>query len=215
MREPDVTLTDFALAVECAVFCALIARWPAADARVRRWWIILFASIGTGAVIGGLVHGFVYEPGPASDALWRATLLALGVTTLSLWMIGARGLLTEPVATWVSRAAIAQLVVYCVVVLFVYTEFLVAIGMYLPATVFLLVLMIIAYRHAPDRLLACGIAGLLLTFVAAAVQQLQIGIHPVYFNHNALYHAIQGLALFLIFLGARWFVTVHGKPERR
>ena len=35
------------------------------------------------------------------------------------------------------------------------------------------------------------------------LQQLRVGIHPVYFNHNALYHAIQGIALVMIYMGAR------------
>jgi hypothetical protein len=52
-----------------------------------------------------------------------------------------------------------------------------------------------------------GVTGLALTFVAAAVQQLRIAIHPVYFNHNALYHVIQAGALLLIFVAARFTVT--------
>jgi hypothetical protein len=40
-------------------------------------------------------------------------------------------------------------------------------------------------------------------FVAAGIQQGGIGLHPVYFNHNALYHLVQGIALALIFLAAR------------
>ena len=48
-----------------------------------------------------------------------------------------------------------------------------------------------------------GAWGLGLTFVAAAVQQGRVGLHPRYFNHNALYHLIQGAGLFLVFRGAR------------
>jgi len=32
--------------------------------------------------------------------------------------------------------------------------------------------------------------------VAAAVQQARIALHPNYFNHNALYHLLQAIALF-------------------
>ncbi len=45
--------------------------------------------------------------------------------------------------------------------------------------------------------------GLLLTFVAAYVQQAKIGLNPQYFNHNALYHLIQAVALGMFFLSAR------------
>jgi len=207
MTEPDVTLTDFALAAECAVFCALALRWAASNQRLRYWWVVLFASIGLGSLLGGIVHGFV-EPGPTSETLWRATLLSLGLTTLATWTIGAQLALREPAATWVRGAAIAQVIVYTIVVLFVSSTFIVAIATYVPATLFLLVALVLTYRRAPHRALAYGIGGLVLTFVAAAVQQLRIAIHPVYFNHNALYHVIQGVALFLIFLGARRVATL-------
>ena len=44
---------------------------------------------------------------------------------------------------------------------------------------------------------------MVLTLVAAVVQQRKISLHPVYFNHNAFYHAIQAVALVLIYVGAR------------
>jgi len=202
MTEPDVTLTDYAIALLCAVLCMAASRWQTTDVPLRRWWIVLFASIGAGAAFGGTVHGFFLDPATLGNAvLWRATLVSLGVTSAAMWMIGARLVVPEPAATWVRRAAIAQLLVYAAIVLFVDQRFLVA--TYLPATVFLLVAFVL--RQARDRShdVGPGIAGLLLTFVAAAVQQLRIGIHPVYFNHNALYHVIQGVALYLIFRAAR------------
>ncbi|HUF13368.1 MAG TPA: hypothetical protein VMN78_09730 [Longimicrobiales bacterium] len=208
MTDPDVTLTDYAIALECAVFCVLAMRWAEARPGVRRWWLTMFASIAAGALFGGTVHGFFLDPDTAGYAiLWPATLLALGVTSTAMWFIGARLQLREPVATWVRRAAVAQLLAYAAIVLFVDRRFVVAIATYLPATVFLIVVMTLAYRRARSRPAACAVVGLALTFVAAAVQQLGIAIHPVYFDHNALYHVIQGVALLLIFLGARWTVS--------
>jgi hypothetical protein len=214
MTQPDVTLTDFALTVECAILCAFVLRWPAANQRLRYWWVVFFASIGLGSFLGGVVHGFFLAPGPTNATLWRATLLSLGVTTLATWMAGIQIQLREPTATWVARAAIAQVIIYTAIVLFVNSSFLVAIAMYVPATVFLLVVMILTYNREPARPLAWGITGLVLTFVAAGVQQLRVGIHPVYFNHNALYHVLQGIALFLIFLGAG-HVTMSPTASRR
>lgn len=208
MTEPDVALTDYALAIECAVFCALALRWAATDRRLRALWVVLFASIGVGSVLGGTVHGFfLAEDSAGHDILWPATLLALGVTSTAMWLIGARVQLRESAERWVGRVALAALVAYALVVIFVNSRFYVAIVMYLPATVFLLVVMTLAYRRTPSSALACGIVGLALTFVAAAVQQLRIAIHPVYFNHNALYHVIQGISLFLLFLSARFLTS--------
>lgn len=44
---------------------------------------------------------------------------------------------------------------------------------------------------------------LALTAIAAALQQLGVGLHPEYFNHNAFYHAIQAFALWLLYATAR------------
>ena len=204
MTEPDVTLTDYAIALECAILCVLASRWQTPNTVLRRWWIVLFASIGAGALFGGTVHGFFLDERTLGNrVLWPATLLALGVTSVAMWFVGATAALREPRATWLRRAALVALGVYAYVVVFVDSRFLVAIAMYLPATVFLLVTLIVLYARDRTQGLAIGIAGLLLTFVAAAVQQLHIAIHPVYFNHNALYHVIQGIALVMIYVGAR------------
>lgn len=213
MTEPDVTLTDYALAVECALFCALATRWPTGDPRLRRSWAILFGSICVGSSLGGTVHGFFAAANtPGYLLLWAGTLLCLGVTSTAMWMIGSYVVLDEGKGSVVRRAAIVVLVVYSTVVLFVSQRFVVAIAAYLPATVFLLVAFVIAYRRSTDRPLLVGIIGLALTFVAAAVQQLRIAIHPVYFNHNALYHVIQGVALWLLFLGAREITQRASSP---
>ena len=216
MTEPDVALTDYAIAALCTGLCIAATRWPLADERPRRLWLTFFASIGVGSLLGGTVHGFFLDPSSAGSViLWPATLLALGVTSTAMWLIGAHVQLREPVATWVTRAAVAQFVAYAYVVLFVNSRFYVAIAEYLPATLFLVIVLTLAYRRAPEHRLALGVAGLLLTFVAAAVQQLRIAIHPVYFNHNALYHAIQGVALVLVYLGARSVTTVKAPATTR
>ena len=208
MTEPDVTLTDYAIALLCAILGVLASRWQTANPALRRWWIVLFASIGAGALFGGTVHGFFLDTQTTGHRiLWPATLLALGVTSLAMWSVGSIAALQEPRATWLRRAAVAALLVYALVVIFVDSRFVVAIAMYLPATVFLLVALGVLYARERTRALAIGIVGLLLTFVAAAVQQLRIAVHPVYFNHNALYHVIQGVALVMIYVGARWLTS--------
>jgi hypothetical protein len=194
VKEPDVTLTDYALALECAVFCVILLRGSIGNT-LRRWWAFFFATVGLAAFIGGTVHGFL----PGNTVLWTATMLTLGLTSLAGWLIGSLLLGMR----WLRPVAVVLLGLYAGVVLFVNSTFVVAIAMYLPATVFLLLAMVARYATARERAVAIGIVGLLLTFVAAAVQQLKVGLHPVYFNHNALYHVIQFVALWLIFVAAR------------
>ena len=210
MLEPDVTLTDYALALECAAFCVLLLRGPAGHQALRAWWTIFFATVGLAALIGGTVHGFF----PGNAVLWMATMLTLGATSLAGWFIGSLLLGMR----WLRPVAVVLLGLYAGVVLFVNSTFVVAIAMYLPATVFLLLAMVTRYAATRDRAVAIGVMGLLLTFVAAAVQQLRIGAHPVYFNHNAVYHLIQFVALWMIFVAAREVSTTGielPEPQRR
>ncbi len=215
LTEPAVSLTDYALAIECAVFALLLTRLDAGDRTLRFWFVVFFASAGGASLLGGTVHGFF--PDAASHGrriLWQATLLAILVTSLAAWHIGAILLLTARGVTIVRLLAIVQLAVFSFVVLFVRHEFFIAIIAYLPATLFLLIGLVAAYRSCRLSALRWGITGLGLTLVAAAVQRLHIAVHPYYFDHNALYHVIQGAALWMIFLAARCISSAR-PPVRR
>lgn len=215
LTEPAVTLTDYAIAIECTVFTLLLVRRQSSDPVLRFWFVVFFASIGAASLLGGTVHGFFEDAASSGRAiLWPATLLSILVTSLAVWSIGAILQLGERAAGWVRRLAIAQLVILSLVVLFVTQQFFIAIIAYLPGTLFFLIALSLAYRRRSHAALGWGIVGLALTFVAAAVQQLRIAIHPVYFDHNALYHVIQGVALWMIFLAARWISTAQ-PPIRR
>jgi uncharacterized protein DUF6962 len=212
LLEPDVALTDFALALECAGFAVWLHRRGPADAFLRRWFVVFFAALGLAALLGGIAHGFPSDPQSRLYWLvWTAILLAIGVTALAGWALGARLVLSEATATHVVAAAGAAFVGYASVVLFVSHSFAIAVIHYLPAAVFLLGAFVLAYLRQRNGFLLAGIAGLVLTFVAAAVQQSETSLHPVYFNHNALFHVIQAFALLLIFLAAR---GLHGPIAR-
>ena len=204
MTEPAVTLTDYALAIECAVFVIALSRLNARDRELCFWFIVFFASAGAASLFGGTVHGFfLAASSPGRRVLWPATLMAILVTCLATWNIGAVLQLDDRNTVLVRRLAIAQLVLFSLVVLFVTSKFYIGVIAYLPSTLFLLFALVTAYRRRPDRAIRWGVTGLALTLVAAVVQQVRVGIHPVYFNHNALYHVIQGAALGMIFVAAR------------
>lgn len=202
MLEPDVTLTDYGLAIESALFSFSLYRREAGPHRTG--FLLFFGSLALAALAGGTVHGFFPDEGSRGySLLWTASLLALGVTAAAGWMIGARLLFTERIARRISALAVFAALVYGLAVLFVSQDFLIALIGYLPATLFLLVCYFIAYRREGEYAFLAGEAGFLLTLVAASVQWGRISLHPFYFNHNALYHLIQAIALLLIFWSAR------------
>ena len=174
---------------------------------------MFFGSASVAAPTGGTVHGFFLDVETVGYAiLWPATLVAIGVTALSAWAIGAGIQFSAGVARWIAIGAAVEFAGYCIVVLFVAQAFRIAVLNYLPAALFLLSVLAIAYARVREREVLVALGGLVLTFVAAEVQQGGVALHPVYFNHNALYHLIQAVALFMLFWGARWFVMM-GTPE--
>lgn len=210
LTRPAVSLTDFALAIECALFTALLIRRRVPDPVVRKRFVVFFASVAAASLLGGIMHGFFeYSTSPVRDFLWTGTLLSILVTSYAAWSIAAVLELDPRMSVWVRRFAMAQMVALSLVVLFVTQNFLIAIAAYLPAALFLFVALLLAYRRRRHWALALGVAGLALVFVGAAVQQLGIAPHPVYLDHNTFYHVLQGIALLMIYRAAKWISFAH------
>ena len=212
MTEPDVTLTDYGLFAECAAFAWLIARRPADRGALRRWTVLFFAFTALAALFGGTVHGFfVGDTGGMGRALWKLSMLAIGATALAGCAVGAHLLLARDGADRLIGVASALAAAYAAMILFVSDVFWVAVVGYLPAAAFLFAGFLRAAVRERASWARLGAWGLALTFVAAAVQQLRIAVHPVYFNHNALYHLIQAVALALVFMACRGLLASTGR----
>lgn len=204
LLEPDVALTDFALAIECAIFAIWLARRGAPAGAIRPFFVVFFAAIGLASLLGGIAHGFLADKQSLLfRVIWTGTLAAVGCAAFASWAAGARLWMSQVGSARVTVLAGLLLAAYLVVILFVSRDFVVAVVHYLPATVFLLASFAVAYRRRPERFLLNGVLGMVLTFVAAGIQQGGIDLHPVYFNSDALYHLVQGCALVLIFLAVR------------
>lgn len=201
MTDPDVTLTDYGLAILCAVFVWRL--WRGRGLGLPGPWLTLFfAATGVAALLGGTVHGFFALEGTAqNDVLWSATLIAIGVAAFAAWGLGARLVLRDGLARGLIGLTALVLTGYVGLVLAGYREFRVAVLHYVPATVFLLLAVLVAHRRRPGSGFRLAAAGLALSFIAAILQQLGIGLHPVWLDHNALYHVIEAGALVLLFAG--------------
>ena len=200
MTEPAVTLTDYGL----TLLCALLA-WRANSrvrAELRPWAIGLFAGSGAAALFGGTVHGFFGDATTVGyRVLWPATILAVGATGLAAWGLGARVGGISAGGRRLTRIVLAAFVAWVALVLAGQQAFVMAIVFYLPAVIYLTVRFARLYRRGPTPSRREALIGFGLTFAAAAIQQLQIPIHPVWFDHNALYHVMQAVAFVLLFRG--------------
>ncbi len=210
MLEPDVTITDFILAVQCLCFAVLIYRKSA-----NIPWLLLFGSLGIASLIGGVVHGFLCdEVSFAYGVLWRFVLVSIGGMALAGWYVGSRFLKNKHAVGWIRKAAIAQFFLLNILILFYSQQFLLAALNYLPVAIFLLVVFLRRYFETRARAFLFGIASILLTFVGSFVQIAEISLSPIYFNHNALYHAIQFVAIWLLFFTARWDIEKEERLKR-
>ena len=211
LHEPDVSLTDLGLAVECVWFVILLVRHSAHSKSMLDWFVAFFAATGLAAFIGALAHGLVTDVQSALyKGLWLGRFASIGLAAIASWAIGARLILSDATARAIIVCAFVAFVIYMVIVLKISQSFAVAIIYYLPSAVFLFIAFTVAYVRSRERFFAVGTAGTLMTFLASLVQQTQIGFP--YFDHNAFYHLIQAAALLLIFLAARR-LTLPGRRE--
>jgi uncharacterized protein DUF6962 len=189
--------------VETTVFAVLLWR-QAPPTAARRVAALVFAGLALSSLTGGSYHGFF--PGktesPAGWAVWVTTMLILGVAASLAWIFflllcGFRDprLMVPPVAV--------AFLVYAYVVLRVDHRFRVSALFSVPPVLAVLVLMLaraVRERYG-NAILASAAIGLMLA--AAVLQQLRVGLHPVWFNHNALYHLLEGIALAMLFAALR------------
>lgn len=218
MTEMDVMLTDYGLMVLCSVLASLLRR-RADEGFFRTQFELFFGAVAVASLFGGTVHGFfLNENTPAHQILAALTFISIGVAGFSVWTISARMLFDQERAKLISKMMLGVLVMYIIVVLkfalsftlSLMKDYIVAIVYYLPAAVAFLGVLLRKYLKGHEKQILFGILGLFLTFVAAGIQQAKIGLSPVYFNHDALYHLVQAAGLYLIFLCAL-YLTKTGK----
>jgi hypothetical protein len=204
MTQPDVALTDYGLALICLFFGLLLWAKQKSSWSLRSWFVFFFFSIALAAALGGTVHGFYEEDASIGHRiLWRLSMVAIGATA---WFgTGTAAIIHFGPATAraLTRLAAAVFVLYCFVVLFIKNDFVVAIIDYLPVVLFLGWAFLAAYQRTKRPAFLAGFTGICVMLIAAGVQQAKLGLHPHYFNHNAVYHVLQAIGLFLVFLTGR------------
>jgi Family of unknown function (DUF6962) len=215
MSEPDVTLTDYGLALECAVCAALLGLALGAQKGRRFAGMFFFTFLGLSAATGGTVHGFCPTmQSQECQFLWSLTLQLIGLAAFSTWTLGAGLVATGRAGRWLALAAIPQFALYSTLVFLMTQEFWIAFTIYLPAALLLLAGFCRAAWHDGHRFLLVGASGSVLSFVSSFLQFMKIGIDPVYFNHNALAHVVQAVALALLFLGIRFAIGLDAVEKR-
>ena len=197
------TLTDYLLTLECAILGSrlLVEGRRSGQASVTAWALALLA-VGLAALAGGTVHGFgPMMPEIATTLLWKLAVMAIGLTSLLFLIAAFQSTLPSRWRGVATTFAAGQFLAY-VAWMSTHDDFVYVIADYLPAMVVVLLLQSYATYRWRDRAGPWIIAGIVVSFVGAAVQQSGFAPHR-YFNHNDLYHVIQMVAVLLFYRGAR------------
>ncbi len=196
-----MALTDLILCLE-ALFLAFLLYRERNHHSLRYASLLFFISFALSSFLGVIVHGFFPTPDSIWNAIfWTVTLLAVGLISFFSWIIVIDLLVPQYRKVLVAMACL-EFLGYSLYILFIDHPFKVAIYNYVPSTLFLLIAFGFLYVRGKKSALF-GFFGLLLSLIASWIQQAKIAIHPIYFNHNALYHVLEAIALFLVFLTLR------------
>ena len=202
IHEPDVVFTDLGLAVLATYLGRRL--WTSAGQReLPRAGAVLMGALASAALWGAIFHAFFPEETSTSRGFlaWLPVATSILIAAAAMLELGVR-VLVPRFPTRVRRSIVAiYAVVFAAVLLLVDESFTSIVRFYVPA---LLLLLCAAIREAARgrstgwTLIA---SGLVMSAGAALLQQVGVSIHPVYFDHNAVYHVMQGVALVFLYLG--------------
>lgn len=202
IAEPVTTLTDYLLAAICVAFAVRL--WMNCGGyRSRRLWAIALFCTGLGAFLGGTSHGFApHLDALARTVIWKSTVYTIGASAFLALCGTVAG--TRLSRRWRSGLNVYNGIAFAVyvVVMSIESDFRYVILYYVPALLVVASLQAHAYAGHRAKSAPWLIAGVASSFIAAAIQQSGIELHP-HFNHNDLYHVVQAVALWFLYRGAR------------
>jgi hypothetical protein len=208
ITEPATLATDYLLALFTGwlgrrlLFASRIADWNGfvEAAGAQHWWSVAFVATAFAGAAGGTVHGFQQTMArSATTLLWIATLESLvvagfAVVSAAIILIGW-GRTATFAATFAAAVAFGSYGLWVVK----HPVFVAAIAAY---GVALAVNLAVRLRVRPlDRGGRFLIAGIVISVIAAGIQQSGWSLHPK-FNHNDLYHVVQAVGVWLLYRSA-------------
>lgn len=198
LYEPATLITDYLLA---ALTLALGWRLRRGEPPLaRRWFARTLLLSALSAFVGGSYHGLA--PNFAADIAaiwWRAVLIVLSFVSAALALSWMHEIAPPIHHRWVRLVIVLKLVVFVMIAL-IKPAFLIAIADYGIALMAWLVAALLLRRPWRGWMLtAIG-----LSAAAAAIKQLRFSPSP-HFNHNDLFHVVQGVAFIAFYRAGRLF----------
>lgn len=202
IHEADVAVTDLLLALLGAHFARNL--WLRRHGSpLRAEGALINAGLAAAALAGAAFHAFFPAKTTTSAGFVAWIPVAIGIAVAAAAMLSTSlRLLGRALPASARRGVVAAYaVLFVLVVLVVNESYGSIVRMYGPALLLLIVTCTREWMRQRDRAWGVIVVGLLLSVVAALLQQAGVALHPRYADHNALYHLIQAAALTLIYRG--------------
>ena len=202
IHDPDVVLTDLALAVLGAWLAWRLAR-ATPKGTMARSGVVIMGALASAALWGAVFHAFFPAGTSTRPGLvaWTPVVLSIAVVGAALLALALRIAAPRLPASARRTLAAAYGAAFATTALFVDDSYRTIVRFYAPVVVlFLLVAgrQALKSRSAGWTLIAVSFA---ISLLAAALQQARVSLHPEHFDHNAVYHVLQGVALVLLYRG--------------
>jgi len=204
IHEPDVALTDLGLAILGAYFSWRLAIDSARRALTRLAAVVM-GGLASAALWGAIFHAFFPAKTATRAGFLAWALVALSIVVVASALLGlALWLLAPKIGAVVRGAVVAVYAIgFAYTVVMLDDSFTSIVRFYAPTLVLVLVAAAVQAIHTRSEGWALVAAGFALSIAAAVLQQAKVAVHPTYFNHNAVYHVVQGVALVFLYQGFR------------
>jgi hypothetical protein len=195
------SITDFVLAGETLFLAGMTAGIPRARFSAAWFWSAALLLLGSGALIGGIDHGFFEAATGPHYVIERANWTVLAAMTFCILLATAKEFFAPRLQRVLLVLGLIQFAGDAVLVLLV-DNFMVVILNYAPVIVLLLIKNVLGLRKgAGSREM---IAGILIQCAASAIQALGVDVFAP-FDHNVLYHLVSMLGVAFLYRGGTQF----------
>jgi len=202
ITEPMTMATDYLLAAVTAILAIKLWRGHTTSQRSQKLWAGALIATALAAFVGGTSHGFaLYFNDIAKAAIWKITVYSIGIASLLMLSGTIIGSITGRWRNGLLIVAVLHFLIYAVWMI-THNDFKYVIFDYVPAMLAIVLLQsyaLVKRRAASAKWL---IAGVLVSFAAAGIQQSGIALHQ-HFNYNDIYHIVQIGGIYLLYRGAR------------
>ena len=197
--EPMTTITDVLIAIISLYYAReLTAIYFYQLLNVQYHWIWTFRMLALGAFLGAISHGIGPYLSPVlQDLVWKFTTYSIGIMSYFMVLTMLHHLFDYPVVLRWRWILIALIIIYLIIVT-INDNFINVIRFYVPLMIIVVIGLLYTWLTVNAEGTNMIILGILISFIAAGVQQSRIVLHE-HMNYNDIAHFIQ--------LVSMWYFT--------